>query len=412
MRITNDGSMLFCRWSNKFVGNISIRDVDPKTFFQQHMAPIRRDLLQGKRVDACNECYQMDQHGKVSGRQKQLLKAGVRLEQFEKTIRSSPWYSTWHNEYETGITDQLPQDWQIDLGNYCNSGCVFCDPKDSSKLATEWKRIGFIDQMPSPNWTDDPALVQKFIDVLIQSPNIKYLHFIGGETVITPAFATILEALIDAGLNRTATVGFTTNVTVWDHHIIDLLLQFHGVNLGLSVEAIDPVNDYIRWPAKINNVISIKDRWIEVGKKANWFIQYRTAPTLLSISKLLSVYQDAWKQNVSVESCNFLQKPDFLRPTVLPKQFRNRYADEIQNWIDQHDRVDPVSIVNVRNPNTIRNYLLQDLQSYVNYLREEVDESHLLPAAVSFLKKLEHSRGNCVFDYLPEYEQLFRSAGY
>lgn len=411
MRITNDGSMVFCRWSDKFSGTVNIRDVDPKTFFQQHMAPIRRDLLQGKRIDACKECYQMDQHGKISGRQKQLLKTGVRLEQFEKTMLSSPWYQVWAADYNTGVTDQLPQDWQIDLGNYCNSACVFCSPTDSSKMATEWKRIGLIDKMPKSNWTDDPTLVQKFIDTIVQSPSIRYLHFIGGETLITPAFKTILQALINAGLHHGSTIGFTTNITVWDQAIVDLLAQFKRVNLGLSIEAIDPVNDYVRWPSTIDDVIKIKNRWIEVGKKYNWFIQYRITPTLLTIPKLLSVYQDAWEHDIIVESCNFLQRPEFLRPNVLPIEYRKKYADQIQQWIDQYNTNSSV-VVNIRNPTTGKRYLLQDLQSYINYLTQEVDESYRLPDAVKFLKTLESSRGNSVFDYLPEYEQLFRSAGY
>jgi sulfatase maturation enzyme AslB (radical SAM superfamily) len=411
MRITNDGSMVYCRWANKFSGTINIRDVDPGTFFQQHMSSLRSDLLQGKRVDGCKECYQMENHNKVSGRQKQLLKTGVQLEYFDKTMLSSPWYQTWRSGYGTGNTDQLPQDWQIDLGNYCNSACVFCSPVDSSRLAAEWKRIGFIDKIPKANWADDPALVQKLIDVLIRSPNIKYLHFIGGETVITPAFATILQALVDAGLNKTAAVGFTTNLTTWDQRIVELLSQFETVNVGMSIEAIDPVNDYVRWPSTIANVVAVKNQWIDIAKKHNWFIQYRTTPTLLSISKLLSVYRDAWIHNVSVESCNFLQNPKFLRPTVLPREIRLQYVKEIQNWIDQFDS-NSESVVNVRNPDTIKRYLLQDLQSYINYLMQEVDESYLLPEAMEFLKKLELSRGNCVIDYLPEYEQLFRSAGY
>jgi len=35
-----------------------------------------------------------------------------------------------------------------------------------------------------------------------------------------------------------------------------------------------------------------------------------------------------------------------------------------------------------------------------------------LPDLVDFVKRLETSRGNSILDYLPEYEELFRSAGY
>jgi len=117
MRITNNGGMTYCRWADKIATQAQIQDVSPKVFFQEHMAGIRADMIEGAAPKGCNECQLMEQHNKVSGRQKQLLKVGVRLEQFEKTLASSPWGNTFTNPTCT----QLPQDWQIDLGNYCNS---------------------------------------------------------------------------------------------------------------------------------------------------------------------------------------------------------------------------------------------------------------------------------------------------
>jgi hypothetical protein len=411
MRITNDGSMLYCRWSNKFGGTVNIRDVDPVDFFQQHMAPLRQDLLQGRQLPGCKDCYQMDQHNKVSGRRRQLLKTGVRLEHFEKSMLSSPWAQHWTDTYNTGITDQTPQDWQVDLGNYCNSACVFCSPGDSSRLAAEWKKIGMISQMPPPNWTDDPDLVNRFVSVLLQSKHVQYLHFIGGETVITPAFKVILKALIAAGLHHSATIGFTTNLTVWDQEAADLLCEFSGVNLGMSVEAFDPVNDYVRWPSEISQVTEIRDRWVQLGQQQNWLMQLRITPTMLTISRLLTVYKYACEQNISVESCNFLQRPEYLRPSVLPLEVRQDCLQQLQDWAASMVSSETV-IVNTRDPGHARQQISQDLQSYVNYLRNEPDESFRLPDAVMFLKKLEASRNNSVLDYLPEYEQLFRSAGY
>jgi hypothetical protein len=305
----------------------------------------------------------------------------------------------------------LPQDWQIDLGNYCNSACVFCEPGSSSRLAIEWKQLGFIDQLPSPNWTDDPELVNKFIHTLEQSSHIQYLHFIGGETLITPAFKTILRALIQAGLNRTATIGFTTNLTVWDSQVINLLTQFQGVNLGMSVETFEIVNDYVRWPSKLPVVLENLDRWQELAAQQAWLLQLRTTPTLLTISSLLSVYDYAWTRKISVESCNFLTEPAFMRPSVLPPSYRSSVIYHMQSWLDQH----PVSgntVLNIRDPNVSQLQNHQDLQSYVNYLKNMPDESNRLPDLVIFLKRLEASRGNSILTYLPEYEELFKSAGY
>ena len=133
----------------------------------------------------------MEQHGKVSGRQKQLLKTGIRDLYFEKTLISSPCKQDFDYSYHTqGMTTRTVSDWQIDLGNFCNSGCVFCNPEFSSRLAAEFKKTGLIEQVPPATWCDDLELLDRFIQDLKNSSNLKYLHFIGGETVLK---------LLDAG---------------------------------------------------------------------------------------------------------------------------------------------------------------------------------------------------------------------
>jgi sulfatase maturation enzyme AslB (radical SAM superfamily) len=371
------------------------------------MVPVRQALIDGQTPPGCNVCSRTEQHGKISGRQKQLLKTGVRLEHFEKTLVSSPWIDTFtDNKFF-----QLPQDWQIDLGNYCNSACVFCSPQSSSRLASEWKKIGLIDQLPPDSWTSDPVLVEKFINTLKQSKHIQYLHFIGGETLITPAFEQILKILIEQGINQTATIGFTTNLITWSPEVVELLTQFKGVNLGMSIESFDPVNDYVRWPATGSKVQEILQRWLELANQHNWLVQFRTTPTALSVSGLLSVYEYAWSRNITVESCNFFENPVFMRPSVLPLEYRSNIIFKMKSWIAAHLTTQE-SIVNIRDPNTAQQQIVQDLQSYVNYLESEPDRSDLLPELIKFLKQLEANRGNSILTYLPEYEQLFRTAGY
>jgi sulfatase maturation enzyme AslB (radical SAM superfamily) len=409
MRINNTGRYEYCRWADKSDrnDNVGIQTTLPVEFFQKHMAPIRSAMLAGESIPGCTECYQMEQHHKVSGRQRQLLKIGVQVDQFAKTLASSPWVPEFTNDNFT----QFPQDWQIDLGNYCNSACVFCTPHSSSRLAAEFKKIGIQFQPLLANWTDDPALVQRFIDTLIQSPNIQYLHFIGGETLITPAFKTILHSLIQAGLNRTATIGFTTNLTVWSQDIVDLLTQFNGVNLGVSIESFETINDYARWPATLPLVTDTLDKWMEVAQQQNWLVQLRITPTILTIDSLLTVYDYAWANDINVESCNFLQRPEVMRPSVLPLPLRKVIINSMRDWLNTH-RADSVQIINTRHPSFVKEQIVQDLASYVSYLENEPDESWRLPDLVKYLRQIESTRGNSVLTYLPQYEELFRTAGY
>ena len=355
----------------------------------------------------------MEQHGKVSGRQKQLLKIGVTEDHFSQSLASSAWYPVFlESQSQQGHTDQTPQDWQIDLGNYCNSACIFCTPHSSSRLATEFRQLGLIDQMPPRSWCDDPAQLESFIRSLTQCSRLVYLHFIGGETLITPAFARILQALIDYKLHQQITIGFTTNLTVWDPDTVDLLSKFQQVNLGMSIECLHPLNDYVRYGSSLNDVNSIMQQWLGVARENSWLVQLRTTPTVLTVWHLHTVYDFAWRHGLAIESCNFLDRPEFMRPSVLPQPLRQQVIQRLRQWMDSRPPVQHQRLINGRDPNQYQQQLLQDINSYVNYLDAQPDESHRLPDLVGYLRRLESSRGNRILDYLPEYESILRSAGY
>lgn len=424
MKIASDGSFRVCRWgksNDKFYQNNygNIKNMPPDIWFQTEMENFRSQFTfeNDYKSNICGDCHKMEQYGKVSGRQKQLLKTGIKTDKdFKKSLASSPWIGEFNKSLSGKNNDLMPQDWQIDLGNLCNSGCVMCHPVSSSFLETEFKKIGILDRKQPKSWTQDPEALENFFSCLGRSPKISYMHFIGGEPLIMPAFKQILNKLIEYGLNENITIGFTTNLTVWDEELIDILKHIPNLHIGLSVECLDSINDYVRYGSNISSVTSILNKWRDIAKQhSGWLIQIRTTPTLLTIEKLHTIYEYAWENNMSVESCNFLEEPDFLRPTVLPPELRKIAIHNLQNWIKNNDKnyfYDNQSAINVRHPDFARQYLIEDAKSYVNYLQHEEDESHLLPDLVEYLQKIEKNRGNCVLDYAPQYESLLKSVGY
>jgi MoaA/NifB/PqqE/SkfB family radical SAM enzyme len=414
-RINNTGNYEYCRWAVKHDRQSlpNIKDEDPIFWFQNSMSKLRIDMLEGKEIIGCADCRAMEEHGKVSGRQRQLLKIGVNVENFEKTLLSSPWLEIFKQSQEKlGHTDQLPQDWQIDLGNFCNSACLFCEPHASSKLAAEFKKIGFIKKMPPKAWCDDSKLLNLFVDTLEKTPNIAYLHFIGGETLITPAFKVILEKLVKTGLSKKVTVGFTTNLTTWNQDIVDLLLDFDQINLGMSVECFHPLNDYIRYGSDIDTVKNLLQKWLQISRDKKWLTQLRITPTILSIYYLDTIYEFASQHDIAVESCNFINHPAFMRPSVLPPAWRIPAIEKLQHWINKNDYKFTHQVINTRNPSFVKQQIIQDAKSYIEYLNVQPDESHRLKDLVDYLHAMESSRKNSLLDYLPEYEKLLRPAGY
>jgi hypothetical protein len=391
----------------------NIQTMSPQTYFQTQMSGLRTELLQGNSPAICNACHVMEQHRKPSGRQRQLLKVGVRDNYFEKSLAGSPLRNAFdYSNDNQGNTTCTVTDWQIDLGNYCNGACVFCNPESSSRLATEFKRMGLIDQVPLPSWCDDPELLDQFVTDLTSSPNLQYLHFLGGETVITPGFKKILSALVDSGLAKNISIGFTTNLTVWSDSVVNLLTQFQQVNLGMSVETLTPVNDYVRYPSQQVQTQELLDRWVALGREYGWLIQLRITPTCLTVHELTTVYDYAWEHGTAVESCNFIDRPEFFRISVLPKRQRESAVHTLQSWINAHPVAASDQLVNTRDPNLAQQQIVQDAESYLNYLKSAPDESYRLSDLVTYLKRLEASRGNNILTYLPQYEDIFRSAGY
>ena len=418
MLITNNGTYEPCRWMNKTSGrkidfNNSIQTTSPLQYFQKSMSGLRKELLEGNSLEMCNDCYVMDQHNKPSGRLRQLLKVGVQQDYFAKSLASSTLKESFdYSVSSQGQTNRTITDWQIDLGNFCNGACVYCNPHSSSKLATEFLKLGLTDSVPPPSWCDDTALLDKFINDLIVSPDLSYLHFLGGETVITPGFKKILAALVNAGIAKDIVIGFTTNLTVWSDPVVELLTQFKQVHLGMSIETLTPVNDYVRYPSQINSVVEHLNRWVKLGKDNDWLIQLRITPTCLTVHELTTVYDYAWENNIAVESCNFLDEPAHMRISVLPEEYRKIIIEKITNWIETHSTTIIGKIVNTRDPNIAKEQISQDATSYLNYLITAPDESSRLPDLVKFLKILESNRNNSILTYLPQYEELFRSAGY
>jgi sulfatase maturation enzyme AslB (radical SAM superfamily) len=415
MKIASNGQMKYCRWGSltgkKTQDTAVIGDVHPLTFFQKNMSAERQAMLNGQPLDGCNNCYVMEKYHKVSGRQKQLLKTGITIENFAKSCASSPFAHEFEKSLKHGHTDLVPLDWQIDLGNHCNSACVMCAPESSSRLASEFHRIGFIDRLPVLNWTEDSSRVDMLIDLLSKTSDLAYLHFIGGETLITPGFKKILRALVKHDFCHNITIGITTNLTVWDAEINHMLGEFKQVNLGMSIDSMTQVNDYVRYPSDIQSVTALMNRWIELSRKHNWIPTIRTTPTALTAGELLAIYKFASQAEVGIESCNFLDEPQVLRMSVLPLPIRQQISDQLRYWL-QDQKIDTETVINNRDPNHVQQSILQDAMSYVNYLDQCPDETHMLPDMIRYLKKLDQSRGNCVLDYLPAYEELFRSAGY
>ena len=387
------------------------------------MQTLRLSMLDGEKTNICGACYYEDAQGKVSGRQKQLLKSAITVNSFDKSFCSSPhWPLFEHSSGNQGHTNYLPVDLQIDLGNACNSSCIMCFPSYSSRLATDFIKLSQINPIlfpPQPtrlNWSDDDQLVEKFVAEISSNPNIKYIHFLGGETLYLRSFYTICNELIKSGYSKNVSIGTTTNCTVYSDELEYIIREFKHVHLGLSIESVHTVNDYIRWPSDIGQVQDNIDQFVKLRDQTELHLALRITPNVFSIFHIDTIFGLMLDNDITAESCNILHEPSCLRVELLPKNIAEQILVKINSIIAQYNLVpNQTAILNRRSNNLVRPVIVDIIFEYKHLLEtyqhpDNVEEErHNL---VKFIKAFESLRNNTILSYLPEYEEFLRSYGY
>ena len=430
LRIDPAGRYLPCRWSShRDTTGYTVANTTIFEFMNSDiMQGIRARMLNGDEQSMCSACYYEDANNKVSGRARQLLKSAITITDFDYTFSASPHWAEFKHSYETaGHTNNQPVDLQIDLGNTCNSACVMCTPIYSSRLATDYVKLNkinsklFSQHTTGKNWTDDPAIVTKFVEELKQISNIRYIHFLGGETLYLQSFYNICNQLIDAGLAKDISLGTTTNCTVYTNELEHIIKNFKQVHLGLSVEAIHPVNDYVRYPSEIGKVIEVINKFISLRNSTNLHLALRITPNILTVLHLDQMFEFMLVNNITAESCNVLHEPNCLRFELLPPQLLQDALDRICAVISHYNLKENAQIINRRDSNRnteiITNVIFEYKNLFENYLTNYVslvpiDLEQQRYSLVEFIKAFESIRANSILEVLPEYEEFLRRYRY
>ena len=418
IRLTYDGSYDVCRWSKNGQTRINIRDTSLMQFYNSDaMRQLRLELLAGNRPAVCEPCYYQDQFGKLSGRIRQLNKSAIAMTEFPLSFRSSPHLPLFEYSNDmAGASSYFPTDLQIDLGNTCNSACIMCDPTSSSRLAMDYKKLSKVDKTlfaeprPYRSWTEEPAVVNRFVQELRAMPYIRYIHFLGGETLYNQAFYDICEHL-DA---RDLIVGTTTNGTIYDQRVEQLIPRFQEFHLGISIESVTSLNDYVRYPGPTDQIlqnilkfVALRDRY--PGLK----LELRITPNLFTISELDQVFEFMIKHDIIAESCNILHQPRCLRMELMPEDIRQETVDRLQAVVDRLGTY--TTHVNTRRSDLSREIIAQLANEYLEFVKtytQPTDIKESLQELVKFLKSFESIRNNTILDYAPRYTDFLRHIGY
>lgn len=425
IRIDSQGYYRPCRWASLQVESTCHRKDYTLTEYynSDEMKSFRQDLLNGKQCDQCRECYQQDKIDKVSGRIRQLFKSNIDVDNFTKSFAASAHYDMFeYSANNNGESDYHIVDFQVDLGNTCNGACIMCHPFHSSKLMPDFDKLQpleptMFNNPPLPeNWTNDEDNFGNFIIELIKTPEIKYLHLLGGETLVMPQFYKICDALISANKASETIIGTTTNCTVFDSRIGRYMDSFKQLHLGLSIESVTELNDYIRYPSKIKPTLEVIDKFCSLRKyyKHKLLLLARLTPNLLSIFEMDQMMNYLLEKNIPAETCNIFSDPKQLKMELLPDDIKQMILNKLNYIILKNNlSADAQKVVDTRNTGNIEKTLNDLIVSFIDILENAPTPTDTnLSETVRFLKAFEGLRNNTILDYLPEYEEFLRHSGY
>ncbi len=331
------------------IANMSIM----QWFNSEPVRKFRTDILGATKLSECRRCYVEEQHGGNSRRLKSNLKSVIFTRQaFDQSFKQSPGYPVFStNDKTQGTTTTYPIDLHIDLGNYCNLACKMCSAQASSTIASQEVKWGIDNskQYLGTDWTKDPKVWQSFKDQLLQIPDLKNIHFMGGETLLTNRFEDLVDWLIDHGRFEIC-FSFVTNGTVFKPDLIEKLKRFQRVGIEISIESIDEHNAYQRQGTDTSVVLNHIKQYQTHCNNTSITVALRPAPSALTIGYYVGLLQFALDNQLVVKS-NLCYEPRFLSAEILPTKTKLLYQTFYQDFLKQLDQVDAGIDYNSSDPN-------------------------------------------------------------
>jgi sulfatase maturation enzyme AslB (radical SAM superfamily) len=254
-----------------------------------------------------------------------------------------------------------------------------CGPENSNLIEKEYKTIGIYENNTPIEYTDFN---------FIEFTNLKKLYVAGGEPTAMPEFYEFLRSCIDQN-NTSFEFVVNTNAVKFSKKLLNLFAQFSNLQFIVSIDGLDSVNHYIRWPSEwktiINNVHDLK--------KQGHIVSLNTTVSIYNISNLYLLL-------------NFFDT-EFPK-TLVHGQLAESDDNILSPFLFPEYKLILSSLVNIVNLNCYKNDPL--LMSFVDGLITHFSNTNLIDIVrlkkfFEFNDKLDQSRNIQLKDYIPELEE-------
>lgn len=372
----NGGVKPCCQWH----GNLGkVDEVNLVEQFKSHpkIVALRTDFINNKKPSSCSSCWTRENQ----------IGESRRLWFKEKFIDAIPTDYLYSAELDEIYWTQA----DINLSNVCNLKCRMCGSWASNSWFEEDLALSKIN--PAFEKESNPAnqkIRQHELDdlrsLLPYLSKVKRIDFKGGEPMMAKHHVEFLEMLVEEGLHEKLVLQYTTNGTIVNPKILNVLSKFKKIRIMFSIEGTGDLYSYIRGGKytidQMEDTLSLYNNLPNVEIGFNVTIQ---AYNLLNLKELRQklITWDKKYSNVSSNSAftTICNSPMYLSPFVLPAQLRLVAEEQLSD--------------------------IEDFKILVSNIKSDNIHKQHWQTFKHFTKELDQMRGENILSLIPELESYW-----
>lgn len=366
---------------------------------------LRRALLNSEQPVGCRSCWDFENSGVESTRQK----------------CNNNYQKNYNIDYEK-ILENLdndcrlpysPHSIEIRFDNTCNLRCRHCSPTYSS----QWEAIAFknpdikeLFKIHGGGRLEKKHIslpAERFEDFKKVIPYLKEVLVAGGEALQQKRHWEMIEYMRPYAKN--ITLNYNSNLTelgIGGWSILDEWPKFKKVILRVSLDGEEKTYNYFRTGGDLTKV---KPNIEKVSQLTNVDMSLTITVSIYNISRLVDCVK--FVNNLGgFFHTSLVQYPKPINPKVLPLPIKNKITEEWKTFLDNiesnenwsHDRW-KTSQLKYEQIKRIRSYG----NSVIEYMNAE-DYTDTLPQTKDYIEKLDNVNGGSFADTYPELSGLVR----
>jgi len=397
-----DGAIQVCCRSHP-IGNIQDNTLE-EIWNNDNMKRIRQQVLHGERPPECAPCFNLEDQGVESLRQRHIT--GVIP---ESRITLYP-HAMNGMDSDFSMPFEFPT-MEIKLNNLCNLKCRMCHPMDSTSW-NDWeevkefyvkennfmvKAIEDLNLMRKPyldKFDDNPNWWDSFEKLL---PYFRRVEFAGGEPLMDPQHYRILDMLAPYG--KDIEIKYATNLTTLgksNRTIWEYWPKFKSVAVNVSIDGVGVSYEYIRgnasWAELVNNIKQIQT--IPNISRIVGAVAVQVSNALV-LDKMIKSFLDDLG---IVFYTNMVQYPNVLSVQVLPIEIKELVVEKLKavrqlvpefKLVKQHPMLEELTY--------------KQIDGIINFILAK-DNTHLWNDCIEYNRRLDVTRDQSFFDVTPEFK--------